>query len=175
MTSNFKFNFASIITTFFGVGNIKFAPGTFGSLATIPLFFLINYCIVKAGIDKNYFFVLGVYLFDLIVLFLLAMWSITVYINVNKKDDPSECVIDEVIGQLIAYIIPILVSFETTALSNFIFILFPFFLFRFFDIKKPSLVGYFDKNFHNAFGIIMDDVIAGIYSGVCVAVLLKIV
>ena len=91
----------------------------------------------------------------------------------SKNDDPQEIVIDEVVGQLLAFVL----SFSFLLLSNdngillngngfrlTFFVVMPFVLFRFFDITKPSLVGYFDR-IKNAFGVMMDDVIAGIFAG----------
>lgn len=180
-----KFQISSIIATFFGIGNIKFAPGTFGSLATFPLFLLINYLLVKFEIS-SILFILIYYMIILSLLFYVGYWSINIYISTNKKQDPSEVVIDEVIGQTIAYMIPMLlalyyflffINFENISstfsiILSLILIICPFIFFRTFDILKPNLIGYFDKNVHGAIGIIMDDVVAGIYSGIIVIVIL---
>lgn len=187
-SNDFKFKIASILATYCNIGNVKYAPGTFGSIATFPLFLILNCIFLKMGIST--FFQLSlVYLILLAVLFYLAFWSIDIYIKTNKKEDPSEVVIDEVIGQMIAYIIPTLLVlyYFMYVLENFIFnnnvfsflisfilILGPLIFFRLFDILKPGLVGYFDKNVKGAIGIIMDDVIAGIYSG-CVVSLFIII
>jgi phosphatidylglycerophosphatase A len=167
-----KFIIVNLIITFLNVGNIEKAPGTMGSLMAIPLFVLLNLFIVKSG-NVSFLYVSIEYLIILLLLYFLAKWAITIYIMVNKKDDPSECVIDEVIGQLIAYMLPTLFlpnSFNQETI-NWLYITLPFILFRFFDIKKPNLIGYFDRNWHNANGIILDDVVAGIYAG-CVTLII---
>ena len=178
-----KYRIAEIISTYFYIGKFKYAPGTYGSFFTIPLFFLFYQLFILFHI-KSLLMLIFIYMFLLLILFLISYWAINIYINVTKKDDPSEVVIDEVIGQLISYIIPTIyigISIKNLyALKDIqniiitIFIFCPFIFFRFFDILKPSLVGYFDKNFNNAFGIIMDDVFAGIYASLSVILLLFI-
>lgn len=185
--SDNKFTIASVLATYCNIGNIKYAPGTFGSLATFPLFLLINYIFLRIGIVT-----LGqlasAYIITLGILFCLAFWSIGIYIKVNKKEDPSEVVIDEVIGQMIAYMMPTLLTlyyFMYTVnnaifddimsfLISFILILAPIMFFRIFDILKPGLVGYFDEKVKGATGIIMDDVVAGVYAGFMVCLILTL-
>ena len=82
--------------------------------------------------------------------------------SVNK--DPKEVIIDEFIGQSIPiYLYEISHGTEKTANEAMVFYLICFILFRFFDIVKPFPANYFDKNFKNSFGVIMDDVCAGFY------------
>ncbi|MDR3289765.1 MAG: phosphatidylglycerophosphatase A [Rickettsiales bacterium] len=170
-----KFKIATIIATFFGVGNIKYAPGTFGSLASFPLFFIFAFLIEKNGLSGTTANIV-IFFIDIIVLYIMGWWAINVYITANKKDDPKEIVIDEVVGQLIAYMLPLIFPYRNVPtnpnLFNILWFILPFILFRFFDIKKPSLVGYFDKNWHNANGILLDDVVAGIYAAICVIIIL---
>ena len=91
----------------------------------------------------------------------------------SKNDDPQEIVIDEVVGQLLAFVLSfsfLLLPNDNSSLLNnsgfkiTFFVVMPFVLFRFFDITKPSLVGYFDR-IKNAFGVMMDDVVAGVFAG----------
>jgi phosphatidylglycerophosphatase A len=173
--NNIEYSIIEFFVTFFNIGNIKIAPGTFGSLATIPLFILINTLIMEADIvTKSY--IATIYIADIIILYILSYFAIKYYITINKKDDPREVVIDEVIGQLIAYMIPFLFLPQNPTYINtmhwFLLIL-PFPLFRFFDITKPNLIGYFDKNIHSANGIILDDVVAGIYAGIIVTIIIN--
>ena len=82
----------------------------------------------------------------------------------SKNKDPGEIVIDEFLGQSIPiYLYEI--SHGTTKESDeaIIYYLLFFFLFRYFDIAKPFPVNFFDKNFKNSFGVIMDDICAGLY------------
>ena len=99
-----------------------------------------------------------------LVIFFYSFYAVSEYIKDNKNKDPKEVVIDEFIGQSIPiYLYE--VSHETIKNSQeaVLFYLYIFILFRYFDIKKPFPVSYFDKNFKNSFGVIMDDVCAGFY------------
>ena len=82
-----------------------------------------------------------------------------------KKKDPGQIVIDEVLGQAMPLILLLYLN-QTNQISLpvEIYYIISFFIFRFFDIIKPFPVNYFDKNFKNYFGIIMDDIMAGLYS-----------
>lgn len=181
-----KYNLAFLLATYFNIGNIKYAPGTFGSIATFPLFLVINFLFLKLGISSLCQLTI-LYLLTLVFLFYIGFWSTKLYISQNKKHDPSEVVIDEVIGQMIAYMIPTIftiyyfmnvinyVAFDSfiSIMINFIIILGPFLFFRVFDISKIGLVGYFDKKTNGgALNIIMDDVVAGVYAGIAVCVIL---
>lgn len=184
--SNLKFNIASLVSTVCEVGDIKYAPGTFGSLITFPIFLIINKVMSILGI-QSLLALASLYLIIILLLFLLANWAINVYITTNKKDDPSEVVIDEVIGQLIAYMLPFLltvyyytdfisVMFDSSMISiitGLILIIAPFLFFRVFDILKVGLVGYIDSHIHGSIGIIMDDVVAGFYAGFSVCIMIS--
>lgn len=184
--NNLKFNIASLISTVCEVGDIKYAPGTFGSLITFPIFLIINKVMSILGI-QSLLALASLYLIIILLLFLLANWAINVYITTNKKDDPSEVVIDEVIGQLIAYMLPFLLTvyyytdfisiiFDSSMISiitGLILIIAPFLFFRVFDILKVGLVGYIDSHIHGSIGIIMDDVVAGFYAGFSVCIMIS--
>jgi len=147
--------FNSLFVTMFGVGKIKFAPGTFGSLvATIILFYLFHSLNLSSSII----------LIGLIIIFIYSFYAVTSHIKDSKNKDPKEIVIDEFIGQSIPiYLYEI--SHGTTKESGeaVIFYILFFLLFRYFDIAKPFPVNFFDKNFKNSFGVIMDDICAGLY------------
>ena len=82
----------------------------------------------------------------------------------NENKDPKEVVIDEVIGQSVPiYLFEIAHGSEKNFQESILFYIYIFVLFRFFDIKKPFPVNIFDKNYKNSFGVIIDDVIAGLY------------
>ena len=86
------------------------------------------------------------------------------YIKYNKNKDPKEVVVDEFIGQSIPiYIYEISHGTSKDSSEAVLFYLYIFILFRFFDIKKPFPINFFDKKFKNSFGVIFDDVIAGFY------------
>ncbi len=141
-----------LIVTFFFIGNSKIAPGSIASLATVVLFYVF-------ANDLN------VFLFILIILAttLLSFVAVHAYTNDLLEKDKSEIVIDEVIGQSIS-LLPILVFIDTT-LPNFYMCIISFLLFRFFDIVKPYPIKIFDK-MNNPFGIIFDDIVAGIFSAI---------
>ena len=148
-------NFNSLFVTMFGIGKIGFAPGTFGSLATaIILFYLFHFLNISSHII----------LFGIIIIFIYSFYAISMHTKNSKNKDPGEIVIDEFLGQSIPiYLYEI--SHGTTKESDeaIIYYLLFFFLFRYFDIAKPFPVNFFDKNFKNSFGVIMDDICAGIY------------
>ena len=139
----------------FGLGKIKLAPGTFGSLATtIILFYLFHSLNISSSII----------LVGLIIIFIYSFYAVSTHTEDSKNKDPGEIVIDELLGQSIPiYLYE--VSHGTTKESSEAIVYYTlfFFLFRYFDIAKPFPVNFFDKNFKNSFGVIMDDICAGLY------------
>ena len=139
----------------FGLGKIKFMPGTFVSLATtILLFYLFHTLNVSSNII----------LIGWIIIFIYSFYAVSTHTKGNKNKDPGEIIIDEFLGQSIPiYLYEI--SHGTTKESNEAIIYYTLFfvLFRYFDIMKPFPVSFFDKNFKNSFGVIMDDISAGLY------------
>ena len=100
----------------------------------------------------------------LIIIFILSFLSVAFHIKDNDNKDPKEIIIDELIGQSIPiYLYEISHGTEKSPDEAIIFYSICFILFRFFDIVKPFPVSYFDKNYKNSFGVIMDDVCAGFY------------
>ncbi len=144
-----------LFVTLFGIGKIKKIPGSFASLATtLLLFFLFHVLNVLPNII----------LISVIIIFLISLFAVNVFIKDLDNKDPKEVVIDEFIGQSIPiclYEIAHEGTKETNQVLTFYFIM--FILFRIFDIVKPYPVSYYDKNFKNSFGVIMDDVCAGLY------------
>jgi len=139
----------------FGLGKIKIIPGTLGSLATI----IILYILFHTLSISPYLILVG-----LIIISIYSFLAITSYIENNEDKDPKEIVIDEFIGQSIPiYLYEISHETEKSPDEAIIFYGICFILFRFFDIKKPFPVNFFDKNYKNSFGVIMDDVCAGLY------------
>ena len=148
-----KINF--LFVTLFGIGKIKKIPGSFASLATILfLFFLFHIVNVSADIV----------LYSIIIIFFISLYAVNIFIKDLTNKDPKEVVIDEFIGQSIPvclYEVAHNVPKETDQVLKFYCIMFV--LFRIFDITKPFPINYYDKNFKNSFGVIMDDVCAGLY------------
>ncbi len=145
----------TLFVTMFGLGKIPKIPGTFGSLATVIILYIFFHILNLSPI---------VILIFILLVFFYAFSAISTYIRDNENKDPKEVIIDEFIGQSIPiYLYEI--SHGTEKLSNEAIIFYGvcFILFRFFDIAKPFPVNFFDKNFKNSFGVIMDDVCAGFY------------
>ena len=139
----------------FSLGKIKFAPGTFGSLATVIILFYLFHVL---NLSSN------IILIGLLVIFIYSFYAITSHIKDNENKDPGEIIIDEFLGQSIPiYLYE--VSHGTTKESGEAIIYYSLFfiLFRYFDIMKHFQVNFFDKNFKNSFGVIMDDICAGLY------------
>ena len=139
----------------FGIGKIKKIPGSVASLATtLFLFFLFHILNISPNIV----------LVSVIIIFFISLYAVNIFIKDLENKDPKEVVIDEFIGQsipLCLYEVAHNVPKETSEILKFYFIM--FILFRIFDITKPFPVNYYEKNFKNSLGVIMDDVCAGLY------------
>ena len=148
-----KINF--LFVTLFGIGKIKKIPGSLASLVTtLFLFFLFHILNISPNIV----------LISVIIIFFISLYAINIFIKDLENKDPKEVVIDEFIGQsipLCLYEVAHNVPKETGEILKFYFIM--FILFRIFDITKPFPVSYYEKNFKNSLGVIMDDVCAGLY------------
>ena len=148
-----KINF--LFVTLFGIGKIKKIPGSIASLATtLFLFFLFHILNISPNIV----------LISVIIIFFISLYAVNIFIKDLDNKDPKEIVIDEFIGQsipLCLYEVAHNVPKETAEILKFYFIM--FILFRIFDITKPFPVSYYEKNFKNSLGVIMDDVCAGLY------------
>ena len=139
----------------FGLGKIPKIPGTFGSLATVILLYILFHIL---NLSSN------IILLGLIIIFVFSFSAIATHIKNNENKDPKEIIIDELIGQSIPiYLYEISHGTSKSSDEAIIFYGVCFVLFRFFDIAKPFPVSFFDKNFKNSFGVIMDDVCAGFY------------
>ena len=98
------------------------------------------------------------------IIFIYSFYAVSSHIESSDNKDPGEIIIDEFIGQSIPiYLYEISHGTEKTSNEAIIFYGICFILFRYFDIMKPFPVSFFDKNFKNSFGVIMDDVCAGFY------------
>ena len=154
---------SKFISTFFYVGFLRPAPGTWGSIAGV----ISAYTFLQL---TNFL----AFCFLLIFFILIGFWTTKKYIEQNPEtSDPSEVVIDEVIGQWIA-ILPIgyIFQLEQTNTENlWIFWLWAFVSFRFFDIVKLGLVGWADK-LGGALGVILDDILAGVAAAITLTALL---
>lgn len=136
-----------LFLTWFYTGKARKAPGTFGSLATLPLILLLSFS--------------GIHLYALVALIVsLTVVAIMVTQKVQVKygiHDPQWIVIDEVIGMLITW------SFVRDHVWYHLILVFG--TFRFFDILKFWPASYFDRDPHG-YGTILDDVVSGLYAGI---------
>jgi len=141
--------FSHLIATALGVGYLPKCPGTWGSLLGLGIALLMGTPALIAAT---------------IVLLILGVWASDVEARNLQKKDPSEVVIDEVVGMMIAMLfLP----------KTWLFIVLAFGLFRLFDIKKPSLIGRAEK-LPGGWGIMTDDVLAGIMTNLILQVALLI-
>ena len=148
-------NLNTLFVTMFGLGKIPKIPGTFGSLATIIILYIFFHIL---NLSSN------IILIGLIFVFIFSFLAVAIHIKDNENKDPKEVIIDEFIGQSIPiYLYEISHGTEKSTDEAIIFYIIFFILFRFFDIVKPFPVSFFDRNFKNSFGVIMDDVCAGFY------------
>ena len=157
-----------IFVTFLGVGYIKIAPGTFASLITSIIFFYL----FRLYISIEHFLFLCL---AMILVFTYSLYAIKTIENEFEQKDARQIVIDEVIGQSIPiFLVEYITFLQTQSFGADLYLYaISFFLFRFFDILKPFPIGYFDKNYKNSFGILFDDVLAGVYSLVVLLLLIK--
>lgn len=136
-----KQSWSSFIATWFGSGNAPIAPGTMGSLAALPIGYVIH-----AAYGS------GVLVVMALLTFIIGVWVTDIYMEIHKRtDDPKEVVIDEVSGQwLLLAVMPL--NIQGYVLG--------FLLFRFFDILKPWPISWADQHVKGGFGVMIDDTMA---------------
>jgi phosphatidylglycerophosphatase A len=146
-----------LVSTFFGCGYLTKIPGTITSIVTTILIYLAYEYLGFAELKFSIIF--------FILLFLYSFYAVKNSESEFKNKDPRQIVIDEVLGQSMPLIMLLYLSQNNQLnLQIEIYYVLSLVFFRFFDILKPFPVSYFDRNFKNYFGIIMDDIMAGIYS-----------
>ncbi len=144
-----------LFVTLFGIGKLKKIPGSYASLATTIFLFFIFHIL---NFSPN------IVLIGVIIVFFISLYVVNIFIKDLDNKDPKEVVIDEFIGQSVPiclYEIAHQESKEISQVLTFYFVMFV--LFRIFDITKPYPVNYYDRNFKNSFGVMMDDICAGLY------------
>lgn len=151
----------SLIATVGGVGHLRPAPGTWGSLAGLVLGWALASITGWIGL-----------LIGTVIVFYVGRWATDMITRGTDNHDPSEVVVDEVAGQWVA-LLPVVIgaSMSNSALLD----LWPgwiaaFALFRLFDIKKPWIVGHYDR-MDTPHGVMMDDICAGAMAAVGVVAL----
>ena len=151
---------SSVIATVAYVGHLKPASGTWGSAAALPLAWALH--------------VLGgpiLLVAATLIAFFAGWWATSVEISGAADHDPSEIVVDELVGQWIAFL-P--VSIGAAHVGASLTALWPgwvaaFVMFRLFDIWKPGPIGWADAR-GDALGVMLDDVVAGVFAAVCVVI-----
>jgi phosphatidylglycerophosphatase A len=146
-----------LVSTFFGCGYLTKIPGTITSIVTTILIYIAYEYLGFTELKFSIIF--------FILLFLYSFYAVKNSESEFKNKDPRQIVIDEVLGQSMPLIMLLYLSQNNQLnLQIEIYYVLSLVFFRFFDILKPFPVSYFDRNFKNYFGIIMDDIMAGIYS-----------
>ena len=142
--------FVLLLATGFGVGYSPIAPGTLGTLLAIPVYYFLS------NISSP------IYEITLTGFFFLCVWiSENAEIAFGKKDD-RRIVIDEIVGFLITMLwVP----------KTILFVIIGFFLFRVFDILKPFPIRHLEKGFKGGFGVVLDDVVAGVYANIILQII----
>jgi phosphatidylglycerophosphatase A len=152
-----------LFLTIFAIGRSKYAPGTVASFVTSLIF--IFFYIIQINI---LYLVVGV-----VLIFIYSVYSIDAYSNLFDQVDSREIVIDELVGQSI----PLLTIFglmQENNIDNFLLYTFiAFVVFRFFDIVKPYPINRVDKEMKNGFGVMLDDVIAGVYTSIFLLIVIS--
>jgi phosphatidylglycerophosphatase A len=136
-----KNKMGTLLATFFGIGKVAPLPGTVTTALCIPLVWLLSLSGHLA------------YSIACIILFLVSVWAAEVHEQIVKVHDLNEIVIDEVIGFFVA------MAFLPITWKS---LLAGFFIFRLLDIFKPYPISWFDKNVKGGFGVVIDDVVAGV-------------
>ena len=150
---------STVIASVLGIGYFKIAPGTVMSAVAVPLAFLIASQGGSIALFAASFLAFGV-----------GVWACGDYVRANGREDPSECVIDELAGQWLACAFAVLPLAGTGAVSLPAFAL-AFVLFRLFDIWKPWPVSWADQKLEGGFGVMADDMLAGLMAGIVVIVM----
>ena len=153
-------NFPIQLITMFGIGRISKMPGTIASFVTCIFYYL---CII-----------FGVHIKFLLIAFLVILVSSIIFINKYSSNfteiDAKEIVIDEFLGQSL----PIFLLYHPLQKGDpvegaLVYLIMCFILFRFFDILKPFPINLVDKKMKNGFGVVLDDLLAGVYVLIAIA------
>lgn len=165
---------AAVVATFFSVGRIPFAPGTWGSLAAVvffPLFLMPPLYVSSKMPSVTLVVIISVCI--LVLLYTIGVTAIKIYQGHTKTSDVPEIVYDEFFGQILTYVIAYTGFFLISNASDFlsesykqamIYQFVPFLFFRLFDVCKPWPINIMDKRENSATGVMFDDVLAAIYA-----------
>jgi len=151
-----------LFLTFFGAGMSPKAPGTVGTLASLPV-----------GLAVLYYFGIGTLFMLTLVITIIGIFEITKYENTTGIHDHQQIVIDEAAGMWLS----LMIAVSTAVTMNYPYaellaIILSFAAFRLFDIWKPSTIGWIDRELKGGMGVMLDDVLAGIAGGLLSVVVL---
>jgi phosphatidylglycerophosphatase A len=150
-TNTLKEKLSLFLATGCYVGLIEIIPGTVGSFAALPLCFLFSLFTIKAAI-------VGIVLF-----ILLSILVADVTEKITRQKDPGCVVIDEYAGMLVTFL-----GVQFTWMSAIL----GFFIFRFFDILKPFPIRAIERKLPGGAGVVLDDVLAGVFSNIALRIVL---
>lgn len=165
-------DYFSLAITTFGVGYLPLAPGTWGSMVGVAIYLLFRW--IEANVSANWGakgwtepqITAWIHIGNLLIFLpfcLVGIWAATRGTRLFKHKDPSQAVVDEVMGQLIVFLfVPFDISWKL--------ILAGFLLFRLFDIWKPYPIDSL-QSLPAGIGVCADDILAGVYGGVCLALI----
>jgi phosphatidylglycerophosphatase A len=146
-----KKGIAKLIATFFYVGYFPYAPGTLGTLAAVPLYYIVS--------GLPYYF----YIAFAVLFIVLSVWASGIAEGIYGEKDPGYIVADEVAGYLVT------MTLVPLTLTN---VVIGFFLFRFFDIVKPPPSRQSER-LAGGLGVVMDDVVAGVYANILLQIIVR--
>jgi len=168
-------DYFSLAVTTFGVGYLPLAPGTWGSMVGVGIYLLIGWLenSVSTNASANGWkaeqITAWIHAGNLVIFLLfclLGIWAASRATKLFRDKDPSQAVVDEVIGQLIVFLF---IPFE----AHWFYVVSGFLLFRLFDIWKPYPIDSL-QNLPTGIGVCADDILAGVYGGVCLSLLYAI-
>lgn len=167
-------DYLSLAITTCGVGYLPLAPGTYGSLLAVGLYAFLASTLgsfrYSPSLESPEFLVAAIHavmLFALLLYMLVGIWASTRSIELLGNSDPSQAVVDEVIGQLIVFLF---IPFTT----SWLLIGSAFLLFRLFDIWKPYPIDSLQA-LPGGIGVCADDMLAGAYAGVCLSIVYAVI
>jgi phosphatidylglycerophosphatase A len=170
------------LISLFGCGFFKFAPGTVASILTCFIWFLFNYLVFQ---DKTPLFTNVFWAIIVTITFFYGIFICPFYEEFLKTEDPPSVVIDEFVGQIFALFTSYGIVKEYIFLYQdiqsiyfsvaIIHIFLCLISFRFLDIVKPSIIGFIDRNIKGGLGIMLDDLISGVFASLIVVMIFKTV
>ena len=163
-------DYISLVITTFGVGYLPLAPGTYGSMVGVAIYSVLastfaafRYSAAPASPEAIVATIHAVILIAFLLFILLGIWAASRSVELLGNTDAPEAVVDEVIGQLVVFLF---IPFT----SSWLLIGAGFLLFRLFDVWKPYPIDHL-QDLPGGIGVCADDILAGVYAGVCLSII----